>query len=150
LSYVGANDSANRALNAVRSRARRNALARVADEEPARYTLGSKPDPFRTVIVAHDPKTETAGLDVRRRKLVFRCWRHGTREMDLLLGRFVDDLIVDLSENDVGALEYLLEAPPQELFGWITGGTQVPANYDIPLLHTIRAYHRDNPVAGAD
>src|SRR6185312_2474810 len=28
------------------------------------------------------------GLDERRRRLLFRCWHRGTREMDLILGRF--------------------------------------------------------------
>ena len=27
------------------------------------------------------------GLDDRRKRLLFRCWHRGTREMDLLLGR---------------------------------------------------------------
>ena len=27
------------------------------------------------------------GLDVRRRKLLFRAWRRGVREMDLIIGR---------------------------------------------------------------
>ena len=30
------------------------------------------------------------GLDVRRRKLLFRAWHRGMREMDLIMGRFAD------------------------------------------------------------
>ncbi len=30
------------------------------------------------------------GLDERRRKLLFRAWRRGVREMDLIVGRFAD------------------------------------------------------------
>ncbi len=30
------------------------------------------------------------GLDVRRRRLLFRAWRRGVREMDLIIGRFAD------------------------------------------------------------
>ncbi len=93
--------------------------------------------------------TDTAGLDVRRRKLLFRCWHRGTREMDLLLGRFVDRNIADMSEDEIGMLEALLEVPDSELFGWITGGGPVPANHDLPILRRIRDYHRDNPTADA-
>lgn len=93
--------------------------------------------------------TDTAGLDVRRRKLLFRCWHRGTREMDLLLGRFVDRNIADMSEDEIGMLEALLEVPDSELFGWITGGGPVPTNHDLPILSRIRDYHRDNPTADA-
>ena len=30
------------------------------------------------------------GLDLRRRKLLFRAWHRGMREMDLIMGRFAD------------------------------------------------------------
>jgi len=33
------------------------------------------------------------GLDPRRRKLLFRCWHRGMREMDLILGRFADSAL---------------------------------------------------------
>jgi len=99
--------------------------------------------------VTHDTKLETAGLDTRRRKLVFRCWHRGTREMDLLLGRYVDAHAATMDDADVVALEYLLEAPDPELFGWLSGGKPVPPNYDTPMLHSIRAFHENNPVSQA-
>ncbi len=37
------------------------------------------------------------GLDDRRKRLLFRCWHRGTREMDLILGRFADAEIAELS-----------------------------------------------------
>ena len=30
------------------------------------------------------------GLSVRKRRILFRAWHRGTREMDLLFGRFAD------------------------------------------------------------
>lgn len=90
-----------------------------------------------------------APLDVRRRKLLFRCWHRGTREMDLLLGRYADRHVADLTGADVEALEFLLEAQDAELFAWITGGKPVPAEYDLPIMTAIRDFHRDNPVSEA-
>lgn len=98
--------------------------------------------------VTPDPKAPTAGLDVRRRRLLFRCWHRGIREMDLLLGRFADERIAALSDAEVDALESLIEAPDPELFGWITGQRPVPANYDVQILQDIRDFHRDHPAAG--
>ncbi|WP_171524420.1 succinate dehydrogenase assembly factor 2, partial [Acinetobacter baumannii] len=32
----------------------------------------------------------SADLDPRRRKILFRSWHRGTREMDLIMGRYAD------------------------------------------------------------
>ncbi|MEL7110284.1 MAG: succinate dehydrogenase assembly factor 2, partial [Pseudomonadota bacterium] len=39
-------------------------------------------------------------LDERRRKLKFRAWRRGFREMDLLMGSFADMHIADMTDAD--------------------------------------------------
>ncbi len=67
--------------------------------------------------------------------------------MDLLLGRFADARIADLTDTEIAALEHLMEAPDPELFGWIAGSKPVPANYDTPMLHAIRSFPQDNPSA---
>ena len=41
----------------------------------------------------------SAGLDARRRRILYRSWHRGTREMDLLMGRFADALIGEMSEQ---------------------------------------------------
>ena len=37
-------------------------------------------------------------LDARRRRLLFRSWHRGIREMDLVLGRFANAQIAALSD----------------------------------------------------
>ena len=44
----------------------------------------------------------SGGLDDRRKRLLFRCWHRGTREMDLILGRFADAEIADLTDDELG------------------------------------------------
>ena len=41
------------------------------------------------------------GLDARRRKLLFRSWHRGTREADLIMGRFADAHIASLSDAEL-------------------------------------------------
>ena len=82
-----------------------------------------------------------ADIHVRRRRLVFRAWHRGLREMDLILGRFADIHAADMLPDDVDAFEALMEAPDPEVFAWITGTKDTPANYDTPLLARIRAFH---------
>lgn len=83
------------------------------------------------------------GLDERRRRLLFRSWHRGTREMDLIMGRFADATIGALSEAEVGDFERLAEVPEPELYAWITGEQPVPPEHDHALFHRLRAFARD-------
>ena len=44
------------------------------------------------------------GLDARRRKLLFRSWHRGIREMDLILGGFADDGYRRLERRRIGPI----------------------------------------------
>ena len=81
------------------------------------------------------------GLDPRRRRALFRAWHRGTREMDLLLGRFADTHIDGLSERDLVDFEALMEVPDPALFAWVTGAEPVAANYSTPLYAALVRYH---------
>jgi antitoxin CptB len=83
------------------------------------------------------------GLDQRRRKLLFRSWHRGTREMDLIMGRFADATIEQLAEEEIREFEQLIEAPDPELLAWITGEADVPRDYDTALFRRLRDFsHR--------
>jgi antitoxin CptB len=82
------------------------------------------------------------GLDVRRRKLLFRAWHRGTREVDLILGRFADAAITAMSEDELTQFEGLLEALDRDLLAWVTGEADVPAGYDTALFRRLRDFNR--------
>ncbi|WP_127089472.1 succinate dehydrogenase assembly factor 2 [Aquabacter cavernae] len=83
----------------------------------------------------------SAGLDVRRRRILFRSWHRGTREMDLLMGRFADAMIEDLTEEEVEAFEVLIEVQDPDLFAWINGSSPVPADMDTPMFRKFKDWH---------
>jgi antitoxin CptB len=80
------------------------------------------------------------GLDERRRKLLFRAWHRGTREMDLIMGRFADASIPRLSEAEVSDFERIIEVADPQLYDWLTGTSAPPADYDTNLLQRMRAF----------
>jgi antitoxin CptB len=81
------------------------------------------------------------GLDIRRRRLLFRSWHRGIREMDLIMGRFADAHLASLGESELDAYERLIEVPDQILYAWISGEAPAPADYETPLLKRLRDFH---------
>ncbi|HEX2655311.1 MAG TPA: succinate dehydrogenase assembly factor 2 [Xanthobacteraceae bacterium] len=81
------------------------------------------------------------GLDPRRRKLLFRSWHRGIREMDLIMGRFADEWIERMSEAELDEYERLMEVPDPDLFSWIIGEQNPPQGYDAALLNRLRTFH---------
>jgi antitoxin CptB len=80
-------------------------------------------------------------LDPRRRRIKFRSWHRGMLETDLLLGRFADAELANLSESELDDFEALLEAIDRDVFAWATGEAATPQAYDTVLFRRIVAFH---------
>jgi len=80
-------------------------------------------------------------LDRRRKRLVFRAWHRGTRETDLILGRFADAHVAGFSEHELADFERILEIPDPDIFAWVTGAVPVPESAASPTLRRLIAYH---------
>jgi antitoxin CptB len=81
------------------------------------------------------------GLDERRRRLLFRAWHRGTREADLIMGRFADAHIATLNDAELDEYEHLLEALETDLLTWVTGMSAVPAEHDTAMFRRVRDFH---------
>ncbi|MER8582449.1 succinate dehydrogenase assembly factor 2 [Mesorhizobium sp. M1423] len=82
-------------------------------------------------------------LDTRRRKLLFRSWHRGMREMDLILGSFADAEIGALTGDEIDQYERLLDIPDTEFLPIVTGERPVPTDIDCAVLQKILASCRD-------
>jgi antitoxin CptB len=83
----------------------------------------------------------SADLDVRRKQILYRSWHRGMREMDLIMGRFADAEIGTLPEAELAEFERLIDAIDRDLFAWITGEAELPAEYDTALFRRMKAFH---------
>jgi antitoxin CptB len=81
-------------------------------------------------------------LAVRRRKIKFRSWHRGMREVDLIMGRFADAFVDAMAPAELDAYERLMEMPDPELLGWVIGERSPPADVDSTMLRRLRAFHR--------
>ena len=89
------------------------------------------------------PGISSEGLDPRRRRLLFRSWHRGIREMDMVYGRFADAQIAALSEPELDDYEKLLELRDQQVFDWVFGAQPLDPDYDTPLFRRLLAFHDD-------
>jgi antitoxin CptB len=87
------------------------------------------------------PNRSFAGLDARRRRIRFRAWHRGTREMDLILGTFCDSEIERLTDVELDEFERLIEAPDQDLYGWVTGSEPIGEGFDTLFFRRILDFH---------
>ena len=85
------------------------------------------------------------GLDLRRRRLLFRCWHRGIREMDLVLGRFADTHLASLNDSELDEVESWLDVPDQRIFAWVNGMEPVPPNFDTGLFRRLQSFHNKGP-----
>lgn len=67
-------------------------------------------------------------IENMRKRLIFRSEHRGTKEMDLLLGSFAKKHVPDFSESELREYQDLLEHNDPDLYNWITGQEEPPAN----------------------
>jgi antitoxin CptB len=96
---------------------------------------------LREIKVVSGKAISSEGLDERRRKLLFRAWHRGARELDLILGRFADAHIARLNERDLADFERLLEVPDPEIYRWVMGAAAVPPEFECPVFRQLRDFH---------
>jgi antitoxin CptB len=79
-------------------------------------------------------------LSLRRRRLRYRAWHRGTKEMDLVLGPYADAHVERMGGEDLGRLEAFLEEADTDLLKWVMGQEPPPPGTDTQLLNEIIAY----------
>ncbi|MCH8521051.1 succinate dehydrogenase assembly factor 2 [Glycocaulis sp.] len=97
-------------------------------------------DPFS------DPNP-TINAGDRKKRLTFRAWRRGLKEADLIMGRFAEARLEGLSADELDEFERLLDAPDTEVYAWITGRAETPANYDGPVLDALKGFRFEASVS---
>jgi antitoxin CptB len=74
--------------------------------------------------------------EARLKMLYMRSWRRGMKEMDLIFGGFADRHLSGLSATELDAYEALLQENDQDLYLWVTGAVQTPAEH-VPIVTQI-------------
>ncbi|MBY8975642.1 succinate dehydrogenase assembly factor 2 [Rhodobacteraceae bacterium NNCM2] len=83
----------------------------------------------------------TDPTEIRLKRLRIRAWRRGTKEMDLILGGYVDSEGASLDEATIAALEAVMEENDNDLYQWVSGQSAGPERHE-GILSKLREFHR--------
>jgi antitoxin CptB len=83
--------------------------------------------------------------DIRRKRLLFRSWHRGTRETDLILGRFAEAHLADFDDAQLDRYEALLECSDADLFDWVCGRAAPPPAHDDDVMRLLLAHSNAPP-----
>lgn len=86
----------------------------------------------------------TAGEDIaiRRKRLRYRAWHRGTKEMDLVLGPFADANVEHFDTRQLDRLEALMNEEDPPLLRWVMRQEEPPAHVDKAFLDALIADHK--------
>ena len=80
--------------------------------------------------------------DDRLKRLLYRARHRGMQETDLLLGRFAERRLGEMSAVQLDRFEALLDMPDNDLFDWITAKRPVPTALDHDIMAMLQAFAR--------
>jgi len=83
---------------------------------------------------------ENENIENRRKRLIFRSGHRGTKEMDLIMGSFAAQYVPGFSESELGLYEDILQFSDPDLYNWITGREEAPANVSNDVLEKLLAH----------
>lgn len=88
----------------------------------------------------------TASSEIRRKRLSFRSWHRGTRESDLILGRFADAHLDRFDGAQLSRYEALLDCPDADIFDWVSGRTTPPPEHDNDVTRLLLSFSGSLPI----
>ncbi len=82
-------------------------------------------------------QTTPETIDVWRKRLTFRAWHRGTREMDLLMGSFADRNVCNFGAVELQAFEDILIENDPDVYDWIIGNKPLPVHMRSPVMEML-------------
>lgn len=84
--------------------------------------------------------TEESETELHRKRLRYRSWHRGMREMDLIMGRFADTHLAEFGPAELAEYEAILELEDPMLYGWISRREPLPADRNGPVMTLIMKF----------
>jgi antitoxin CptB len=87
-------------------------------------------------------------LEMRRRRAAYRASHRGTKEMDIILGRYAEARLASMSNSELAVFERFLALPDPLLTQWFSqGATGDDAGEFAEMIVGLRTLHGLAPAA---
>jgi antitoxin CptB len=80
-------------------------------------------------------------IEVRRRRAAWRAGHRGTKELDLLVGRFAAARLPDMAAAELARFERFLAVTDSELQTWLLGPSAAADSEFADVIADIRNFH---------
>ena len=69
-----------------------------------------------------------------RKKLLYKSLHRGCKETDLLLGRFAEKHIANMSDKELADWNTILDQTDSDIVSWVMGRTNTPAHLQSTVM----------------
>lgn len=80
--------------------------------------------------------------DIKRKRLIFRSWHRGTREIDLMLGKFANTHLPQFDARQLALYDRFLNNSDPDIFNWMTGQEPVPPAEDNDVISLMQKFFK--------
>lgn len=85
---------------------------------------------------------EHSSLTDKQKRLIYRANHRGTKEMDWLMGKFVETNVALMDESKVDHVDELLKQAEPEIETWLMGKSSDYPEEFSDLIKEIQAFHK--------
>ncbi len=68
-------------------------------------------------------------LEVYKKKIIYKASHRGSKEMDILLGNFINKYVELFNKNELQQFDLILDNDDDDIYQWILGKIDIPNKY---------------------
>ncbi|OWZ18048.1 hypothetical protein PHMEG_0007919 [Phytophthora megakarya] len=87
--------------------------------------------------------------EANRKRIIYRSKQRGLLEVDLLLGRWASQNVMQLSNDELKQYEDILNEETIDIFNYISGKSSVPERLNTPMMKRLQEYCLSSPLGKA-
>ena len=68
-------------------------------------------------------------LETYKKKIIYKASHRGSKEMDILLGNFINKYVELFNKNELQQFDLILDNDDDDIYQWILGKIDIPNKY---------------------
>ncbi len=76
-------------------------------------------------------------LETYKKKIIYKASHRGSKEMDILLGNFINKYIELFNENELNLFNSILDTDDDNIYQWILGKKEIPNEHSNRVLYLL-------------